>query len=214
MKNAVAFTTARRDGNARAASRLAHILKSRRVPGRIATAEQVHGTRIVVVPALKSPRKYPSADGLLSAAAGQPLGIFTADCVPIFIEAPAQRIIGALHAGWRGVQGHILGRALGILRRRWGVLPRDVHLRTGPSIGPCCFEVRSDVAKYFPASRRRRGDRWVVDLPDAVRRQARQLGIPAKQIAVSAACTRHQRRFYSYRRDATDERQISVIFQR
>jgi YfiH family protein len=208
----IAFTTTRRQGNARHPSTLGTLLAARRVPGRIATAKQVHGSRIVVVPRLRKSRHYPGVDGFLTAAPNQPLGIFTADCASIFLSAPSQGLVGLLHAGWRGVRGGILPKALRLMRKRWHCPSRAVHVWLGPTIGPCCFEVRWDTARHFPATRRKQGDRWRVDLAEEIRRQARRLG--ARVVPAPASCTRHTVQYHSFRRDQTDERQISVIMRR
>jgi YfiH family protein len=208
-KPIISFTTTRRHGNARHPATLRKVLTSRNLPLMIATAKQVHGTRIVVIPKLRRAKRYPGVDGFLTAEPGQPLGIFTADCAAIFLSAPSQGVIGLLHAGWRGVHGGILFKALRQLRKRWGCSPRRVHVWMGPSIGPCCFEVRWDVARHFPATRFRQGDRWVVDLGKEIARQARQYG--ATVLPGIPACTKHQTRYHSFRRNQTDERQISVL---
>lgn len=209
MNSLIAFTTTRRDGNARHPATLHKLLASKRVPATLATAKQVHGTRVIIVPKLKQARRYPAADGFLTAEPGQPLGIFTADCASIFLSAPSQGVVGLLHAGWRGVRLGILKTALRELKRRWGCKPKEIRVWMGPSIGPCCFEVRWDVARHFPATRRLRGDRWVVDLQSELERQVRHLGM--KLDRTPQACTYHPRRYHSFRRDQTDERQISVI---
>jgi polyphenol oxidase len=210
LKSIIAFTTTRRDGNARRPLNLRRILASKGLPRSIAAGEQVHGTRLAVVPKLARARIWAGVDGLLTAVPGQPLGIFTADCVAIFLSFPSQGVIGLLHAGWRGARGNILRKAMGLARRRWGCRPRDARFWLGPCIGPCCFEVKWDVARFFPAERRRRGSRWTVDLAGEIRRQARGLGIKGirKQ---NLGCTRHGSTYFSFRRDQTDHRQISVI---
>jgi polyphenol oxidase len=164
----------------------------------------------MVVPRLTAAKTYAGADGLLTAVSGQPLGIFTADCVPIFLSAPSQGVVGLLHAGWRGVRGKILSKAVQIMRRRWRCSPKDIEIWAGPSIGPCCFEVRWDVAARFPFSRTRKGSRWIVDLQKELFEQARQLGI--QKIRRVPICTQHTRTHHSYRRDKTEERQISIIY--
>ncbi len=209
MNLLIAFTSTRRDGNARPPAKLRRFLASKSLPQAIAIAEQVHGARLAIVPKLERTQKYPGMDGLLTAAANQPLGIFTADCVSIFLSAPSQGLEGLLHAGWRGVRGGILPKALRLMQKRWHCPSRAVHVWLGPSIGPCCFEVQWDVARFFPATRRRHGDRWKVNLAQEIARQTRRSG--ARFLSVPAVCTRHTSRFYSYRRDQTDARQISVM---
>ena len=212
MKPILTFTTTRRDGNARTRPRLLAILRLKGLPETIATGKQVHGCRIRIVPPLTRAREYPATDGLLTKEKGQLLGVFTADCAPIFLSAPSQGVVGLLHAGWRGVRAGILKKAYGVMRRRWRCKPRDVRVWLGPCIGPCCFEVRWDVARHFPVTRRRMGSRWSGDLANEVLRQARRLGLTVK--GKTPGCTRHQTRYHSFRRDKTDQRQVSVIMQK
>lgn len=211
MTRFAAFTTKRRQGDARAVGALPRLLKTRGWPEAVATAEQVHGTRVLTVPRLRKPEKYAGADGLLTDQASQPLAIFTADCASIFLADKKGRAVGVLHAGWRGVRGGILRQALRLLRRRWRIPPGDLRAWLGPCIGPCCFEVQWEVARYFPATRRRKEDRWQVDLAEEIRRQARRLGLQFLRRKAPASCTMHDRRFYSYRRDRSDQRMASVI---
>lgn len=211
MKGIVSFTSFSREGHARTPRRLRRILKARRWPGTVARAEQVHGTRVVRVPLLQRPTQYPRADGLLTDVPGQPLAIFTADCIPLFLAVPGRRIVGLLHAGWRGVRGKILRESLRALRKHWRCSVRDVQVWMGPAIGRCCFEVQWDVAQYFPVTRRRRKNCWSIDLSKELVRQARRLGIPQRNIRPSHTCTQHQRQYFSYRRDQTDKRHASLI---
>lgn len=207
----VRFTTTRAEGNARSAGALAGILKSRKLRRTVATAEQHHGSRVVWVPSLRAPRKYAEADGLLTDAKAQPLAIFSADCIPVFLAAPKHGVVGLLHAGWRGVHAGILTRALRRLRARRSIRPQDISIWLGPGICRDCFQVRWAVARYFPTARFRRGTRWTVDLPRQLIRQAIQAGVTGRQVKRSGGCTMHGRKYYSYRRDATEERQVSVI---
>ncbi len=169
----------------------------------------MHGTRIQVVPALKKGKEYPATDGFLTAEKGQALGIYTADCVPIFLSAPSQGVVGLLHAGWRGVRAGILPKAYALMQRRWRCPRRNVHVWLGPSIGSCCYEVKWDVARFFRHSRRRKGSCWTVDLSQEIAVQARRLGLRFQ--GPLPVCTLHPRKHHSFRRDQTEERQISII---
>jgi len=210
----LSFTTSSRDGDARAPGALSRILRSRRLPIRAASAEQVHGVQIRIVPKLASAKTFPGADGLLTDVPGQPLAIFTADCVPLFLSAGEGRVVGLLHAGWRGVRGNILARAARLIWKRWRLPASTIRAWPGPSIGPCCFEVQWDVARCFPVSRRRRDARWTVDLARELQIQARRLGIQWTSKKPCEECTMHESRYYSYRRNRTAERQVSVIMKK
>jgi len=207
----ISFTTTARAGNARAPGVLAKLLKSKKLPESFACAEQVHGHKIVVVPALKAQKKYDGADGLITDQPNQPLVIFTADCVPVFLSDEKNRVVGVLHAGWRGVCARILGKAVRIIRQRWGIPAKQLKVWLGPSIGPCCFEVQWDVARYFPKTRRPKMDRWTVNLAEELHLQARRLGLQFPKMSSSTNCTMHARQFHSYRRDKTDKRMASII---
>jgi polyphenol oxidase len=204
------FTSDRRAGNARAPGALARLLRRRNWPLRAATAEQIHGHQVQRISGRRDARKWTGADGLLTDQRRIPLGIFTADCLPVFLSADGGRVIGVLHAGWRGLKKGILLQALRGLRRWWGIPARRVEIWTGPAIGRCCFEVGWDVARFFPATRIQIRGRWHVDLAGELRIQARRQGVRWRPPR-AAACTRHLRRFFSYRRNATPDRHVSVI---
>jgi YfiH family protein len=210
----LSFTTVGRDGNARAPGALAKLLRSKKFPETFACAEQVHGSLVQIVPKLTAAKKYPKADGLLTDAPAQPLAIFTADCVPVFMSADQGRVVGLLHAGWRGIRLKILKKAVRLLRTKWGIPARQAQIWLGPNIGPCCFEVKWDVARYFPVSRKRAKDRWRIDLGKELRAQARRLGVQFLSVKSSTRCTMHNHQFHSYRRNQTARRLASVIMKK
>jgi polyphenol oxidase len=77
------------------------------------------------------------------------LAIQTADCVPILLVDPKKRAIAAIHAGWRGTLARIVAKTIGKMQMHFGTNPRDLLAAIGPSIGPCCYEVGTEVATQF-----------------------------------------------------------------
>ena len=77
----------------------------------ICTAYQIHGAAAVEVTRPWRPENSPKADALVSSTPGVVLGILTADCAPVLLADDQSRVIGALHAGWRGALGGVLGWA-------------------------------------------------------------------------------------------------------
>jgi YfiH family protein len=77
------------------------------------------------------------------------LAIQTADCVPILLVDPKKRAIAAIHAGWRGTLARIAAKTIGKMQMHFGTNPRDLLAAIGPSIGPCCYEVGTEVATQF-----------------------------------------------------------------
>ena len=161
------------------------------------------------------------ADGLTTQASGVLLGIATADCVPVLLVAPQQRVIAALHAGWRGTLKGITARALALLSSSWGVVPSDVWLACGPAIGPCCYEVGRDVGEALyerwgasnPATWQPKGEKGLLDLRLINLLQSEQLGVPRDHMQMVGSCTFcDASRFASYRRQGPQAgRQLSVI---
>jgi len=77
------------------------------------------------------------------------LAIQTADCVPILLVDPKHRAIAAIHAGWRGTLARIAAKTIGKMQMHFATNPRDLLAAIGPSIGPCCYEVGTEVATQF-----------------------------------------------------------------
>jgi hypothetical protein len=77
------------------------------------------------------------------------LAVQTADCVPILLTDPKKRAVAAIHAGWRGTLQRIVTKTIGLMHMHYATNPRDVLAAIGPSIGPCCYEVGTEVATQF-----------------------------------------------------------------
>ena len=88
-------------------------------------------------------------DASLTNRPGLLLAIQTADCVPILLVDPKKRAVAAIHAGWRGTLARIAAKTIGKMQMHFGTNPRDLLAAIGPSIGPCCYEVGTEVATQF-----------------------------------------------------------------
>lgn len=91
----------------------------------------------------------PKADASMTRTPGLLLGVQTADCVPILLADTRQRVVAAIHAGWRGTLARIAVKTLGRMRMEFGTRACDVVAALGPSIGRCCYEVGPEVAQAF-----------------------------------------------------------------
>ncbi len=113
---------------------------------------QVHGNAIHVVSdrdaAMADSNARPAADGIVTAARGVILGILTADCVPVLLVDRAAGVVGALHAGWRGVIAGIAHKGVRAMTSL-GARPDRIEAAMGPAIGRCCFEVDIELARRF-----------------------------------------------------------------
>jgi YfiH family protein len=153
---------------------------------------QVHGSLVRRANGLGEP-----GDGVWSDAPGEPLLVFTADCLPVALARTngTRPAIAALHVGWRGLLGGVVEAGVAALG------DGRFAAALGPGIGPCCYEVREDVAALF---RGRFGAgvvaRGKLDLWSATERALRAAGV--EQVSRVDLCTCcNPELFFSHRRD-------------
>lgn len=177
---------------------------------------QVHGNLIRPVTAsdmvLPPLAQVPAdCDGLCTAEPGVPVGVFSADCVPVLFCEPEARIVAAAHCGWKGTALDMAGSAVAAIRARGG-RPEKILAAIGPAISACCFQVGPEVpeamvlllgeADAAPTFRPQPGaeGKYLLNLKEVNRRRLLQLGVPAENIDVSPDCTMCQSgRYWSHR---------------
>lgn len=165
--------------------------------------QQIHSNRVINADctAIETLRQHPEADALVSARHGVPLGIFTADCVPIFILDAVTPAIGIAHAGWRGTLARIAVNTLARMQNHFGTLATNCQVHLGPSIQKCCYTVSTELINQFTehfGSNTHRGTK--LSLQTANVNQLMEIGLPAASISVSPFCTACRTDiFYSHR---------------
>jgi YfiH family protein len=107
---------------------------------------QVHGDKIVEV-SDRSLKEAGEADGMITSERDIFLAVLTADCVPILLVAPKNKIVAAVHAGWRGTLAGIAQQMVQRFEQQYRIVPSELEAALGPAIGVCCYEVKDDVAK-------------------------------------------------------------------
>ena len=95
------------------------------------------------------PTPPPAGDGLMTNQAGLLLGVLVADCLPILLVDAKQRVVAALHCGWRGTVRRLAEKAVGRMRMVFGSRPEDLWAAIGPGIQACCYSVGPEVAEEF-----------------------------------------------------------------
>jgi len=164
--------------------------------------EQVHGDSIIHVVSEPSEDQVAvaEADGLITALPGICLVIRTADCVPVFVYDPVEKVLGAVHSGWKGTLLDISGRCVRDIVRIYGSKPENMYAFILPSIGPESYEVNNDVAKFFPDESVERNGRLFVNLWQRVEKSLKKEGIYDSKIFNPRICNRkNNREFYSHR---------------
>jgi polyphenol oxidase len=104
------------------------------------TAQQVHGAGVAVVDA-RSVGCTPDVDALVTADPSVCLGIYVADCGPVFLVDPVRNVIGGAHSGRKGTELGIVGATIATMTREFGSNPSDLVIQLGPCIRPPLYEI-------------------------------------------------------------------------
>ena len=107
---------------------------------------QTHSNKVVEIKKNNLCRKVYS-DAMITRLNGLALGVVTADCVPILIFDKYNKIIGCIHAGWRGALSGIIRNT--ILKIRKISSNGKIYACVGPCIGKKNYEVDNSFFKKF-----------------------------------------------------------------
>ena len=166
----------------------------------LVSAVQVHGDRVVIAEDIKQDTEFAEADSLITSEAGVGLLIQQADCQAVLLHDPEQRVIGAVHNGWRGSTLNILTKTVAAMKSYYGVNPATLKAVISPSLGPCCAEFinfQQELPKSFHA---RQVSPFHFDFWAISRDQLRGAGLNDTKIETAGICTVCNKDFFSYRR--------------
>jgi hypothetical protein len=175
---------------------------------------QVHGTRVLDADALIGDDE-PEADAAVTRRAGVVLAVLHADCLPVLLCGDDGAVLGAAHAGWRGLAGGIVEATVAAMR----VPGEGVMAWLGPAAGPEHYEVGEEVFAAFvdgdaaasTAFVPTRPGHWRVDLYALARRRLTSVGVT--RVHGGGRCTIGEPdTFFSHRRDARTGRMASLIW--
>ena len=148
-------------------------------------------------------------DALVTNCRGLGLGVLGADCPGVLLCDPQAGAIGAAHSGWRGTVMKIAAKTALKMGQLYGARPERMFAVVGPSIHVCHFETGLEVAQefckaygtFYDRIGSRKGDKAYLNLPEAIRYDLEQIGIPSEQISVLPHCTMCETEtFFSHRR--------------
>ncbi|MEI8320492.1 MAG: peptidoglycan editing factor PgeF [Alphaproteobacteria bacterium] len=113
------------------------------------TLRQEHGNKAIE---LTEPwgqgEEVPIADAVVTKRTDVTLGIQTGDCVPVLIADPENKIIGAVHAGWRSALSGVIQNTLELMQKRGADFATTVAV-IGPCIHQDSYEVGSELRDAF-----------------------------------------------------------------
>ncbi|MBP0599649.1 peptidoglycan editing factor PgeF [Herbaspirillum sp. LeCh32-8] len=186
----------------------------RLLPQEPAWLSQVHGTAVLDAAALPLEAQ---GDGAVSSTPGAVCVMMTADCLPVLFCDRGGKVVGAAHAGWRGLAAGVLENTVAAMRARGA---QDIMAWLGPAIGAERFEVGAEVREAFLRHDAAAGEafrgyegrpgKYLADIYALARLRLGAIGV--MDVTGGGLCTVADERFYSYRRDKTTGRMASLVW--
>jgi len=183
-------------------------------PEKIMRMLQVHSSTIAWVDQHDVGATIENTDGLITKEKNIFLAVSTADCVPILLFDRYKKVVGAIHAGWRGLYSEIIPKAIAEMVME-GSNPADILAGIGPCIRSCCYSIDTKRKELFEEKFKNNVDEPVsyfvacegklyLNLPLLARLQLQEAGVLEENIEDSEICTKENESFYSYRRQGEE----------
>jgi polyphenol oxidase len=176
--------------------------------------KQVHGVAVADACTIGA-----EADASVAYQAHEVCVVLTADCLPILLCDQSGTVVGAAHAGWRGLLNGVIEATVAAMH----VPPPSLLAYLGPAIGPQAFEVGDEVRQAFVSLQPEAADafvvgtadtetpKWFADIYQLARLSLHKLGV-ARVFGGDLCTFSDAERFYSYRRDGATGRMASLIW--
>lgn len=175
-------------------------------PDDLAACYQIHSslTRVATGPWAGD---RPEGDAVVSATVGVIPAVLTADCAPVLLADAEARVVGAVHAGWKGALGGVVRSAVTAMESL-GAHPDRIVAVIGPCIAQASYEVGADFQERFehqdPGAGRffiegATAEKRMFDLPGFVLWRLEQAGVGEAVWTGHDTC-RDEAAFYSNRR--------------
>ena len=174
--------------------------------------EQVHGTHVANA---DSADCRPQADACIARHRAAVCVVLTADCLPVLLCDTQGSVVGAVHAGWRGLAAGVIEATV----RAMEVAPQNLMAWLGPAISQPAFEVGAEVRAVFIDANPQAAaafipgqpGKWHADIYALARLRLNALAIT--RIYGGEHCTyRQSEKFFSYRRDGATGRMGTFIW--
>ncbi len=144
----------------------------------IVVPDNCHGTNVIEIFGFELGSKL-LADSIFTSVENIPIGILSADCVPLLIYSPQTFCVAICHVGWRGAINGLLNNVINKLRRSNNDQNSNEIVLIGPCIRQSSYEIDSDFYDKFVANDSEcssdfipyKGGKYHFDLPKYLKRQ-------------------------------------------
>ncbi len=160
---------------------------------------QTHTNKVTTIDNLKI-----EADGIYTDEKNIPVGVLTADCVPIILFNDKE--LAVVHGGWRGLFNGIIQNAVNKFQNK------EIKAFVGANIKSCCYEVQKDFVENFKTKFNKNGffekreNGIYFNLNEFVKFILSDQKIELELIHETDLCTKCVENLYSYRKGNIEER--------
>jgi YfiH family protein len=183
--------------------------------------QQVHGIEVALLDAETADGTV--ADACISAQRGVACTIMLADCLPLLFTTLCGEVVGAAHAGWRGLAAGVIESTVQQMIRATATPVSDILVWLGPCIGSGAFEVGPEVRAAFveqdagsaPCFAPQVNGKFLADLAALARRRLDAMGVTrvyGNDGSVAWCTVSNPSRFFSHRRDRVSGRMAAGIW--
>lgn len=181
-------------------------------PNQIVKPHQTHTDNVEIVDKIK---ELNEVDGMITNKPNITLLTTSADCTSLLLYDKVQKVIGAVHSGWKGTLQAIGKKAVEKMIQAYGSNPLDMICCICPCIRKCCFEVEEDVKNLFEneyhnleninemiqiGNMVQGKQKYYIDTTAINKQLLKSIGLKEENIIDSGICTMcHPEYFHSYR---------------
>jgi YfiH family protein len=175
--------------------------------------EQVHGTVVTNADAANCVER---ADASVAHQRGSVCVVMTADCLPVLLCDEDGTVVGAAHAGWKGLAAGVIESTV----QAMDVAPHKLMAWLGPAISQAHFEVGGEVRDAFISHLPQAAEafiahgsesKYMADIYLLARQRLHALGVT--RVFGGGRCTYAEAdTFFSYRRDNVTGRMGTFIW--
>ena len=112
------------------------------------TLNQTHSNEVVYFENERSIKNKLPGDAIVTKIKKIGIGILTADCAPILLYDPKEKIIGCIHSGWKGALNGIIKNTITKFKELNSEIDNLIAV-IGPCIGKESYEVKIDFYEKF-----------------------------------------------------------------
>jgi YfiH family protein len=181
-------------------------------------ADQTHSAEIKVIEEsdlgsgfIKNKTAVPVVDGFVTDMANVYIVIKGADCTPVLIYAKNENVVGGCHSGREGTRKGIVKELISKMVSEFHISVNDLVIMIGPAISMVNYQVSEDIYTEFVSSTGKEQDYRNIDMQKVIVRDALAMGINEENVILNNKCSFANPNFFSYRRDKTKNRQLSII---